>query len=227
MRKTLPGISCLIFLVFIFACNRKALLSFEYSKFNQFGSNSKDDKLTKNNDVIKENDDLTESENFSKSNFNTGLSTFTNSGYQASSNIYANIVRPTMLTEKSTIAFNDISLKGLKNKNVIVNGIGASVKSIYVPRIFTFESVKTANFTIDGEPEGYYSITIPKVISLFNSASSDPILAKTSLTEVDEVLNQKGSGVKKYEIKAKLYISPILPTGVYYSKDFNVIVNLN
>ncbi len=138
----------------------------------------------------------------------------------------AKIVTPISIVKNTDLNFGNIAVQATTGGQVILSPNSSRTRTSGVTLPAITGTVSAAGFTITGESNYTYSITLPTSLTLTHSAGSKTMMA-TSFTSNPVSTGLLTNGTQNITVGATLTVSAAQLAGVYTSGTFDVTVTYN
>lgn len=134
------------------------------------------------------------------------------------------IISSVIFLKTEDIWYDKMFLNSNSFEELILTNGGQSNRSLYIPKIFSFENTKKAVFSIYANDANFYSISSKEVITLIHNNGQEHMYGKATIEETS-LLNSLGN--RDILVNTKVYFDHSQLPGLYTSKNFTVTVNFN
>ncbi len=155
-----------------------------------------------------------------------GSATLVNAQSTATATASATIVTPISISKTSDMSFGNISVQSGTGGIVILAPNGSRTRTAGVTLPAITGTVSAAGFTVSGEGNYTYDITLPSTVTLTHSGGVQT-MAANSFTSNPSGTGQLSSGSQNVAVGATLTVAAGQLAGVYTSSTFDVTVNYN
>ena len=138
----------------------------------------------------------------------------------------ANVVTPISISKNADMAFGNLAVQAATGGTVVLAPAGTRSRTNGVSLPATTGTVSAASFTVTGNGNYGYSITLPGSVTLNHSGGVESMVA-SSFTSNPSGTGTLSSGTQNISVGATLTVAAGQLAGVYTSGNFDVTVNYN
>lgn len=138
----------------------------------------------------------------------------------------ANVITPISIAKNADMAFGNLAVQAATGGTVVLAPAGTRSRTGGVSLPATTGSVTAASFTVTGNGNYGYSITLPTTLTLTHSGGIESMVAD-NFTSTPSGNGTLSSGTQNISVGATLNVNSGQLAGAYTSGNFDVTVNYN